>query len=1321
MERCDATAGCVDVSFVAPSCYLKSSVTTALSRDYVWTGLKVPKPISSSATTSTTAIVEQTATGTDAPASTTGTATGTDSATSEGTATGTDSATSEATATGTDSATSATTATGTSSSAVPASTQPSCVNGQSNMANYTTSAGTVYEIICGQEYYGGDLSLVGAPTLKDCIETCDWTDSCVDVSWVNGMCYMKQQLNGLVTATGVSTARKVIDPSLDAKPPLTCEQNAANGTIYKTDAGKFYEIYCGFDFPGGDIQGLTTPSFEKCLDACDGNLECVDVAYVAPACYLKRDLNPPTPGNAAVWGAKSVADPGCAALSTTLYPVSDTGVDRSSLDNLVPSLETTLNYAEKQPGTKAASLLVSMVYPQVTLENSDLVSVTCAEGSVTVQASSLEVQQYIMSNWPSSGLVLFTNFEGCNNETSRGIFRTTASYATMGSNAITFSVTVETYSTIASEVAIKYGTVKYPSPSAAPSTTQYYSTCSETGTATVPATGTASTTGAAQTTLSEGAKALYDALMDAVQYNDDGNMVMHPQNLQDVELTPNPYDPDNTDDQAALEDKFREWGLDDPSSLGAQGASGAKGVCGPPTKTTTTTSVPARRSIPKARRSSIGSFFTNAVSSLSPKLAKRLSWDDVTGVACDDLVGDIVGEASEGAGAALGLACAGNDLYQNRDGLSCFLTGCYTTTTIITYYTPPPATQYNFDYSWKLTYPALKQAVRYQGAKTLSCDNCGFAISNIQFSGQIVINMTAGVIKEATITAGISGDASMVAGLNTDGAWSGSWDYTYSNSDLGAITLDNAFNIVPTVLYGIGINYNTDSAVVTSGGAQFNLNKAAVTMDLLTGNILSQQNWAPTITFTNPAFTTGSNIQLTPFMRWAVNLAVGIYGQVALSPTITSETVVGLGSSYSFAAQGSCPANNLQVTSYVSTKNLVTNGRGTTKTLFSDQQYNAAKCYNVPSNQPSDDDIKTLSASAQDYCTSYINYKAPTVYTWITSTATVPSVSTTSTTTTVTSTPTITVYPTTTTTAWFTHTSTTSTVHVTATNNAVFPTGQNMRRAEAESLITLAPVSQKASPLPTTTAQSSSPALRVDRRAVAPALVSGWPASKISYACSQIATGKATVTSTASATVTSGVTVTTRTITANAQGPLQTVTQVQTITVYGGFTTVTAPGPTTVTDYSCPLQTQVSSTSCIKVKAHGLPHIDGLYLGYTGGYGNPNFSPDNQHFVWYLSCEGKLEAFGSPVFSTMGGLPGQQYFLTIGWGTPAVCAKNTDTKALDCSLPGDSSPLMILGPGYALPSYDMDTRVYSPLWGVDYPGSAVIGLTYEETECLCTW
>ncbi|KAK4199928.1 hypothetical protein QBC40DRAFT_327960 [Triangularia verruculosa] len=113
----------------------------------------------------------------------------------------------------------------------------------------------------------------------------------------------------------------------------------------------------------------------------------------------------------------------------------------------------------------------------------------------------------------------------------------------------------------------------------------------------------------------------------------------------------------------------------------------------------------------------------------------------------------------------------------------------------------------------------------------------------------------------------------------------------------------NAFNIVPSVLYGIGIKYNTDGAVTTTRGASFNPNNAE--------------------------------------------------GQVALSPTTIAGTVVGLGSTYSFSAQSSCPANNLQVTSYVSTKNSVTNGRGLTKRLHREQKYNSPKCFNVPSNQPS--------------------------------------------------------------------------------------------------------------------------------------------------------------------------------------------------------------------------------------------------------------------------------------------------------------------------------------------------------------------------------
>jgi hypothetical protein len=525
------------------------------------------------------------------------------------------------------------------------------------------------------------------------------------------------------------------------------------------------------------------------------------------------------------------------------------------------------------------------------------------------------------------------------------------------------------------------------------------------------------------------------------------------------------------------------------------------------------------------------------------------------------------------------------------------------------------------------------------------------------------------------------------------------------------------------VLYGIGINYNTDAAVSTSGGAQFNLNNAAVTMDLLSGNILSQQNWAPQISFTNPTFTTGTNIQLSPYMRWAVNLAVNIYGQVALSPTITSETVVGLGSSYSFAAQGSCPANNLLVTSYISTKNKVTNGRGLTKVLYSDQQYNAAKCYNVPSNQPSPDDMKALSASGQDYCTSYINYKAPTAYVWTTSSVTVPSTSTAFTTTTITSTPTITIFPTTTLTTYFPYTTTLTTVWVTKTTDVSFPT-KYMKRSDDE-LWYPPPVSEHmASPAPTAAAETSSPALRYDRRAVAPAVVSGWPASKISYACSQIATGKITVTSTARPTVTSGVTVLTQTRTANAQGPLSTITSMRTSTIYTGFSTATVPGPTTTTQYSCPLQTQVSSGSCMRLKGHGPPHMDGKYLGYGAGSGIASFDPGNRYNVWYLSCNGTLQSFfRMPDLWPVGGMPNQGYFMVMGpsW-TKATCVKNTAAGTLGCALPGDPSPVKILPASYAISGMGyLDTRVYMPLFGTSWPGSEAISLTYEETECPCVW
>lgn len=536
------------------------------------------------------------------------------------------------------------------------------------------------------------------------------------------------------------------------------------------------------------------------------------------------------------------------------------------------------------------------------------------------------------------------------------------------------------------------------------------------------------------------------------------------------------------------------------------------------------------------------------------------------------------------------------------------------------------------------------------------------------------------------------------------------------------------------MLYGIGIGYDTNAAVSTTGGAQFELKDASVTMDLLKGNILSQKNWAPQISFANPAFTTGANVQLTPFMRWAINLAVNIYGQVALSPTITSETVVGLGSTYSFSAQGICPANNLQVTSYVSSKNKVTNGMGSTKVLYSDQQFSSPKCFNVPSVQPSPDELAALRVSAQEYCTSYINYSPPTVYAWVTTSVTVPSTTTAFTTVTVTSTPKVSTTVTTTKTTYFTYTRTASTVTVSATNNAAFPTGYDLKRGLGDGgLITAAPLPQEtgsAGPKP-----RSGPALRFNRRAAvpAPAMISGWPASKLSFGCSVIATGTATVTSTATSATTSGLTTSTQTITANAVGPLSTVTVTFTTGTYSGFTAVTAAGTTTVTEWSCPLQTQVPANSCIKVKAHGPPHIDGQYLGFDDHSGNPDFHPANPYQTWYLSCAGHLQGFFGAGFEVMGGRPGAQTWMMINGSPAAVCVKRPATKALDCALPGDPNPIMIMPASYATGNIinwnrpmggqqaRLDSRVYAPIWGTTRVGASVLSLTYEEVPCPCVW
>ena len=84
---------------------------------------------------------------------------------------------------------------------------PSCVNNQSNGQQYTATSGAVFDIICGVDYYGGDLKSLNAATFGACIEACASNAQCVDVSYTGTSCYLKSVLKTPYSTASVWTAK----------------------------------------------------------------------------------------------------------------------------------------------------------------------------------------------------------------------------------------------------------------------------------------------------------------------------------------------------------------------------------------------------------------------------------------------------------------------------------------------------------------------------------------------------------------------------------------------------------------------------------------------------------------------------------------------------------------------------------------------------------------------------------------------------------------------------------------------------------------------------------------------------------------------------------------------------------------------------------------------------------------------------------------------------------------------------------------------------------------------------------------------------------
>ncbi len=137
-----------------------------------------------------------------------------------------------------------------------------CTNGESDNTVYK-SAGGSYDIICHVDYAGGDVAAAGGlASFEACIDLCDNTPTCIDVSYApGGACYMKSSLGAANPNGGIWTARSRAARLDD----VTCVDNKANGTIYDAADGGYFQIICGIDYAGGDMAATSETSFSACV------------------------------------------------------------------------------------------------------------------------------------------------------------------------------------------------------------------------------------------------------------------------------------------------------------------------------------------------------------------------------------------------------------------------------------------------------------------------------------------------------------------------------------------------------------------------------------------------------------------------------------------------------------------------------------------------------------------------------------------------------------------------------------------------------------------------------------------------------------------------------------------------------------------------------------------------------------------------------------------------------------------------------------------------------------------------------------------------
>ncbi|KAJ9622425.1 hypothetical protein H2203_006645 [Taxawa tesnikishii (nom. ined.)] len=106
-----------------------------------------------------------------------------------------------------------------------------CDNNASNGTTHIAANGGTYNIGCGIDYAGGDMSSMQTSSFSACIDACDSTSGCVDVSYVAPVCYLKSALNPGVAISYVWSATKTVSSSSGSSSSTPSSSSSTGATI----------------------------------------------------------------------------------------------------------------------------------------------------------------------------------------------------------------------------------------------------------------------------------------------------------------------------------------------------------------------------------------------------------------------------------------------------------------------------------------------------------------------------------------------------------------------------------------------------------------------------------------------------------------------------------------------------------------------------------------------------------------------------------------------------------------------------------------------------------------------------------------------------------------------------------------------------------------------------------------------------------------------------------------------------------------------------------------------------------------------------------